>query len=225
MGPGLAEAGQNISRALQAQQTTAERQAHQLALQKLQSEIAESDARRGLIEAEAFKLRQEAVQSAPFPFPEWSMRQPIIDGQEQSVPAIVPEAKVKSHPLQGQVKVVPSEVPTSSSTTGYQAGSLDFFREATLPNGMKIAIPASQSVSEALESMSESALLMNMVLLESERRYGKGWISKFNEDYGMKPWWNKLKPDPDNWDWVKEMRRKDAAWRRSQGLPVHRKGY
>lgn len=185
MGPALADAGQNISRAMAAQQTTPEREAHQLALANLRAQISESDARRGLIEAEAFKLRQETMHSAPMPMgvmraPDLSMYG--LEGQE----SVLPESQVLRARNQGKVKVVTPQVgATSIGDTSKIAGDPAAWRAFQAAPDLKIFLPAGNEdkPAEVLESLADSPLLMYMVYQENIKRQGPEWGRRFQERY------------------------------------------
>lgn len=162
LGASLADAGQNIGRAVAAQQTVEERMAARLALMEIQSRIRENDARAGLLE---YELASKMSPQLPPPFP---------DG-------VMPEGGARSSPLQGTVNLTPTQLPTTrKDDPSTMTGVPGIWREFDL-GGQKVVLPGGSQgdAAEVLETLGESPMLMWMVYNENKRRYGKTWADKF----------------------------------------------
>lgn len=184
VGPALAEAGQNIGRAVAATQTAEERMMTQLTLEKARKDLAETDARIGLLESERLRNLTEAHGK---PFPAGGGAFTFAMGDEGTVyPSRALPARSNALPV-GLVDLRPPDLPLAASHAAPQdmAGVPPLWREYQLAPGRKIALPGGVSgdVSESLETLSESAALMAMVLSENDRRFGKGWTDWFMDTY------------------------------------------
>lgn len=163
VGDALSSAGQNLGRAVAAQQTAAERAQEALGLQLLQSQIAESDARRELYASEAARNRQ-GVAAATFPM-------------EGGGPVVVGELDAPDV-MRGMTEVVTTQTPTRSEEASFlQAGVAPGLREYEMPFGMKVLLPATSSgdSSEAFESL-ESPITAGAVLMANLAHYGSKGI-------------------------------------------------
>lgn len=161
LGRGLAEAGQHVSRSIQAQQTVAQRQAEGLQLQLLHAQVAKEHALASYYDSEAARARQGALQSSP-----------------------MPEGDVTLGKL---TKTVPDEVV--ASRPGYPeqtAGTHPALMEVNLPGGQKMLVLRSD---EGMgESMENTPLWMWPLLMqENERRYGRAWTNNFIQRYIVEP--------------------------------------
>lgn len=169
MGPALAQAGQDIGRAMAAQETQEERNARALAGKLLESQIRETDARAGLARAETLNV----LRGAGNPFPEVNMPESKLIGDSAST--------------SGGAELIPSKVTMSRPTdSGIVAGPANpAMREFVLPGGFKMMLPDASSLGEALESVSESAILAWGIYKENSRLYGPEWEKQFKRRYGV----------------------------------------
>lgn len=166
IGPAMAEAGQNIGRAVGAQATANERAMQALLLRKLQAEIAETDARRGYYDSETMRNNQAAVDTAPFPETNSNEQMGNL-GQTLSSEDV---GIVGQHINQAPTSFMGSQ---DDESTGANLNPLwsRFFIAPQMP----IVLPGGMSgdASEALESLAESPILMWITYQENVKRYGK----------------------------------------------------
>jgi len=166
IGPYLAEAGQNIGRAVAASQTAQERQMNALILQRTAGELEESDLRRQLLQLEIDRARGAS------------------GGGFQTFP-VVNEQEALSQ-LQGMTQVTPTGTMSRSlSDPSVMAGKTPMWREFELSPGFYMRLPGGTQgdPSEALESISESLPLLLATLEENDRAYGPEWTDKMIERY------------------------------------------
>lgn len=154
----ISEMGQNIGRAVQATQTAQERVRSALELQLLRSQINETDARAGLAASEAARNLQSAGQSAGI-------------GMVDDFPP-VPEGVhvVGQHVNKPGTSYIGSEKDDSvSASVSPMWGRFQIGKniEIVLPGGL------GGDASEALESLSESPMLLWMTFMENKHRYGQ----------------------------------------------------
>lgn len=171
-GPDMSHMGQSIGGALAGVQTKSERAQSQLEKAALLSGLAESDARRGLLEAQAAEIRARHSGGMP----------ENLSGAFQGVAA--PERAAASV-LPGMVDVIPAQQPTvSSEGTSVAAGDPALWRRFQLQDGRPIYLPGGMTgdASEALESLGESPMLMMTVLSENERR-NPGFMRWITDEY------------------------------------------
>lgn len=188
IGSSLSEAGQNVGRAVAAQMTAPEREAQLLGLQALRSQIGESDARRELALSEAARNLQEmnAVKTFPVETDDWFLRNfgASADAARSTEGTVLPESVVRSGYIVSKPPTVYEQTSGDSSTA---AGNTPFWRTFQLRPDMQIRLPGGMSgdPSEALESVSESAVLMAMVMEENVNAYGPQWVAKFRRYQGQ----------------------------------------
>lgn len=198
MGPAVAEAGQQVGRAIRALGTYEEREAQRLSLELLRGQVAEQDARAGILADELAAMRRErgytwpsGFQTFPLDNPDIPsgglMRSSVIDGQPDSL-----------DPRAGSDRTV-SNVHPYPMWTQFQ---LTDGRKMVLPGGVQ------GDPSEALESMSESMVLMWMTYQENRMRYGQQFTDDiFGRYFGG--------------DWLAQMR---AKWlERHEGVNARRR--
>lgn len=208
IGPALADMGQNITRAVAAQQTKQERTLQDLAIMQAMKALDETDARIGVLQAERDKLRSDQLGAAlPISF----NRSPIkLDAPEfpaQPSPftgGIVHEDALRpgfTPPGAGIVNVKPAEQVTSSTELpGVAAGYPDAFRRFNW-RGLPLLLPGGMQgdASEALETLAESPLLMMMVYRENVQAFGPEWAKAFKERYSpgnwLSEWWKEVRAD------------------------------
>lgn len=177
VGPAIAAAGQNISRAVQAGSTPDERRLHELQLKLLESQIGATDAEAMARRSEAFRNMQGGGASVPIP---------ITDGEiGQLGETLSPEgiAIMGQHINKAPSSFMPSELDESVGANVNPLWSrfmLGKGREMVLPGGM------SGDAAEALESLAESPVLMWMTYQENVKRYGPAfdaWLkSRYMDD-------------------------------------------
>lgn len=176
MGPAISEAGQNIASGIAARGTRQDRLLAQYTLAAAKAQLRESDARIGLLEAETALARNQAIAAKPFP----SLGDDgFLEGQ------VVDEAKA-AEAARGLVEVSPAVMPSRSKVdSGLVAGTPAGMREFELPGGFKVLLPSESqgTMSEAVESVSESILTQYGVLAENVRHYGWNWFFQFLDRY------------------------------------------
>lgn len=178
-GPAIAEAGQSVARSISASGTKAQRQAEVLNLELLKRNIAESDARRELLNAEAALARQNAVSAKGVPVPgldEFTALGGDFSMLSGGIPGFTPQAV---SPKGATV------YPQSAGDESTIAGFTPLWREFLIGDGRRIVLPggASGDVAEVLESVSESLPLMAMVYQENINRFGPDWGSWFKNRF------------------------------------------
>jgi len=187
MGAALADAGQSIGRAVAAQQTKEEKALVALQLAQAMANLDESDARKQVLLAEAAKLRGD--QTGPgleiavgggaktFPLPD----APRLDLGQEFVSKFY-----RVMPDTGE-RVYTDSLSSNRFDRSVQRGPAEaFWKSWLMPGGRQMLLPSTspgQGVSEALESMSESATLMWMTIQENSARFGPGWVDWFDERY------------------------------------------
>lgn len=162
LGPALADASQNIGSTISKMQRQDATTMDQLNMQLLKSQIAESDARRGLLDSEAARNRQSLISHGPAPEME------------------VPESGQVPIRGAGLIKTKPAEVV--SGKIGWpeaSAGINPYYEEREIGNGLKMMVPRGEgdSIEEILSEMSYPAYLG--LLMQNERIYGKGWMKDY----------------------------------------------
>lgn len=183
VGTDFSSIGQNLSRARGAQMTATQRELEKLALLNAAAQLKESDARRAMYLSEAARNDREAnAQSFPVDlgFPEPGMGQSLPPGQTlllegQSAPT-------------GQILVKPAEAfSASGSNAGMAAGETPLWRNFTLANGVRLALPGGMSgdAADVLESLSESPSMLAGVIAYNMRENPAGakWLKEL---YGFK---------------------------------------
>lgn len=165
-GRALSEMGQNLSRAMMAQQTQEQREIHIATLKRLEAETGKDEA----MGAYYRNLAAGAV-AAGRASPGMAGGEPVVSvGSSEFVGP--PDLR----PFYNQLQAKPIELPSprsddSSITTGIRPG----WMEIDLGAGLRAVVPEASSVGEAMESVSESAILMAMMIGENQRRYGPEW--------------------------------------------------
>lgn len=182
MGPAIAEAGQNIGRAVQATSVPKLTEIDQLQAEYLRAQIREADARTGLLDSEAARNAQDAankilvnattmpdlfgLEAAAGDLQKYSAGSGFVHqlGAGQAVPT-------------NAVTVQAPPMPITTSDPSVMAGDPAMWRQFNLGDGMSIYLPGGiqGDATEVLESLAESPLLMWAVIKENTRRYGKGW--------------------------------------------------
>lgn len=147
LGRALSSMGQNIGRAVSAQQTPEQRQETALRLQLLRSQIGETDARTLSLLSEAARNKQGGIASVGMP--------PGIDAVPFPVSAPISAKDLYATPLADVIQVRPSEVVSSRgndrSTT---AGTNPWFMENEITSsGMKFRMPRSDEPGETWAEM------------------------------------------------------------------------
>lgn len=168
IGPALASAGQDVGRAIAAQETVGERSARMLQARLIDSQIKESDARAGLARAETLRALRDAGPG----FPQVNMPEQALLGETANTAG-------------GAVLKAPEVTMSRPGSGGVVAGPANpSMREFRLPGtGQKILLPDASSLGEALESLSESWLLGLAVYNENVKTYGEDWRVEFLRSY------------------------------------------
>lgn len=163
LGPGLAEAGQNISRAMLAAATPYERRMQELQLKLLESQVDETDARAVAARAQAFRDMTEGRASTPIPleggFGGGALGETLTNEGIEIV---------GQHVNKPPNSFMPSEMDSSVGANINPLWSrfrIGKNQEMVLPGGI------SGDAAEALESLAESPILMYMTYRENVARY------------------------------------------------------
>lgn len=158
--------------------TAAEKAAAQAALEESKSRVAANEAEAAYYNSMAAKNLQDQASQAPFP-------EANID-----VPAALfapPRLVYEGGSTVGGAELVAPKVNMSRAGTGggIVAGPANpSMREFNLPGGFPMMLPDANSLGEALEPLSESAMLAWGVYKENVRRYGEEWRRQFIKRYG-----------------------------------------
>lgn len=171
MGPAIAQAGQEVGRAVQAQQTAVERTQQALGLKLLESQIGETDARRDYYIAEAARARQSGLQAQTFPM-------------QTGGPVTVGELDA-SDAMRGQVEMQAPIMPTrSSDNSSVMSGTIPLWRRVEVQPGINMVVPGGLQgdTAEVLETLGESPILMWMSAMESEKQY-PGFLRWWSDEY------------------------------------------
>lgn len=201
LGTGISEAGQHVGGAVSRLPGRSEKKERGLRMQLLESQIAETDARKNLLDSEAARNKQAVVnqatgaatqlgvmQEGEVPFqptqPPAMYKSPgeIFESHGPMEESWLQQFKFKNQPHPdlpgaGYIQRTPSEVTTHKpGNRGLVAGEHPGFKEYRLPNGLPIMLPAGDSLSEVLEEtpwwMFKSIFEMN------KRKYGADWGNK-----------------------------------------------
>lgn len=196
MGPAIAEAGQNIGRAVAATSVPALTEMDQLQLGLIRKQIEEADARIGLLNSEAALNAQNAANRILVD----STSMPNLFGLEAAAPDIqryssgggvvteVPEMGAAIP--QNLVSVQAPPLPITTQDPSIIAGSPALWREFNMGDGMKIKLPGGiqGDATEILETLAESPLMMWAVYNENKRVYGDEWGKQFLSRFVMPSW-------------------------------------
>lgn len=166
-GKALADMGQNISRAMMAQQTPEQKEIHVATLAKLAAEVAKD-------EAQAMYYRNLAAGSVAAGRAGGGM-----PGVVESLGSGDFVGPPDLRPFYNQIQAKPAEIPAPrmddwSTVSGVRPG----WMEVELGGGLRAVVPEASSTGEALESLSESATLLAFMVGENIRRYGDGWMTE-----------------------------------------------
>lgn len=167
LGEGLANMGQEVSRAIRAQETPDQRMEKDLRLQLLKSQIGESDARAGYYDSMA-------------------MRNFVNDRSSPAMPPAVPMANQFDAVRQGLVTVKPDEVVSArADDRSVGAGVHPGHREYQISrHGLKIRLPYSEEgPSESLENI--PWYMWPAVIQHNRSYYGPDWGTRFLREYMM----------------------------------------
>lgn len=168
---GVAQAGQDISRAVMAQETPGERELRRAQLRLLNAQAGESDARAALAWNQAMRDYQSQQGGPGMP-------------SSAVVPSKMADVTVTPirHPLaidHVELQADPQKSASSANrgiTASHGKPSMSIFYT---PSGVPFLLPEGNSMSEALEAVSESYAVMAWVLQENVRHFGADWFEKF----------------------------------------------
>lgn len=173
LGEALADAGQNVARAVAAQMTPEQRQQQAMALALAAKQLEESDARILALRSEAARNMREAnaAQTFPVPDPFWDQfgAAPVA-----SVETVVPESV---RPSGGISPKAPDVIHHTAGDTSTIAGVTPLWRSFQFGKNLKIDLPGGVSgdAAEVLESLAESPALMAIVVKHNTQKYGQEW--------------------------------------------------
>lgn len=162
-GPALSAAGQDIGRAIGAKMSSAEREQRGLELAALRANIAESDARRDLLTAQAARERQESLVTTPFP-----AGVSLGTTSDTAIHHGAAHMATAGFVEPGFQTAVGSEMTDRSVTP--HAGPL--WNRFMITPDLPIWLPGgiTGDAAEALESLGESPILMGVTVLENLKR-------------------------------------------------------
>lgn len=167
----LSDMGQNISRAVGATQTVQERKISDANLRLIESQIGETDARRDYYASEAARNAQ-GVGAVGF------VRNDGSDVDSEQFQNVVRNT--------GNVQVRPSQVTSSPMhDRSVSAGVNPGWSRFNLGEGVEVVLPSVEGggMSEAVEALSESAVMMALTIAENRRRYGPEAAQKFIDQF------------------------------------------
>lgn len=191
MARGLSEAGQNVSRAVQAQETAAQTEARLAALDASAARASADRAQADYYSALAAKARQET--NVAKPFPDMGDASGYVQGGDGGGGTGIVHQGVSNpftgvqSPFYDRRVVEPSKVVSASSNfRGAEAGASPHWKSYTYDKagGLVIDLPAGSGPSEAYESMGENPSLLWMVVDHNISRYGLEWLGHF---YSLMP--------------------------------------
>jgi hypothetical protein len=184
VGPAMAEAGQNLGRAIGATQTSGEKMMARLAVRQAVANIEETDARRDYYRSQASAVAQPQVASAEMPpvNAEESIRRFFRGDSPQY--AWDRFGVYGPAPQRGVVEMKVPDIPWAHATDpSLVGGAPPMWREYEVAPNRFITLPASSNPAESLEALSESVPMMWAVYRENVARYGEGWGKWFMERY------------------------------------------
>lgn len=188
IGEALADAGQNVGRAVAAQMTADQRKMQSLGLAVAEKQLEEADARILALKSEAARNLQEANAAQTFPVPD-----PFWD-QFGAAPSarVVPETQI---PSGGINPVAPDVIYHTGGDSSTMAGVTPLWRQFTVAPGIQLALPGGVSgdAAEVLESLAESPVLLSAVIAHNKKvnpRAGQ-WLQDLYGGSSDDPWWRK----------------------------------
>lgn len=171
----LAEMGQNIGRAVQAQMTAREKVRAALELQLLQSQIGETDARADLARSQAARNAQEYGQST---------------GLGTDTPFDQSLAPEGVHVLGQHVNKAPVSHMGSELDDSVGSNVNPMWSRFNIGKNIEIVLPGGMGgdAAESLESLSESPMLLWMTFMENKHRYGQSRADWLMQRYVGDAW-------------------------------------
>lgn len=162
MGAAVASAGQQLSRAVMAQETDAQREAVQLNLDIMRQRLATDFAQEQSIWSQMALREQAAMNSSPFP-------------NDVVVGAYAPRGRIEEHALyQDAVQLKPDEMSSRNPSFPEQTAGRDHsaWREFTMGGRFKILLPATGQggIPEEID-----VAMLPFILAANRRRYGERW--------------------------------------------------
>lgn len=190
MGEALADAGQNVGRAVAAQMTPDQRKMQALGLVAAEKQLEEADARILALKSEAARNMQEAnaAQTFPVPDPFWEQF-----GASAGVGArVVSEATVPSGTI---TPVSPDVVAHAAGDVSTMAGATPLWRNFTVAPGIRLSLPGGVQgdAAEVLESLAESPVLLSAVIAHNRKVNPEAarWLSDLYGGSSSDPWWRR----------------------------------
>lgn len=161
MGTAISQAGQSLGRAVQAQETDAQREAVRLNLALLEQRLATDYAQEMSIWSQIALREQGAMQSSPFP-------------SDVVVGAYAPRGRIEEHALfEDAVQLQPDQVSSRNSAFPEQTAGRDHsaWREFNM-GGFRILLPATGQggIPEEID-----IAMLPFILAANRRRYGERW--------------------------------------------------
>lgn len=184
-GQELAAAGQNIGDAISRRMTPIQKQALQLEIAQKTADLNKTAAETNYIEASMRDLWAQRLsrinETIAIPLPENNVKETGSAGTVFGGQAIPASRGVPPNFIEPKAPSVYS----SSDHPGVAAGNTPMMREFTLPGGLPIMLPGGMQgdPSEALESLTESPILMWSVYKANREKYGPAWASEFRKRF------------------------------------------
>lgn len=186
---GIAEAGQTIGRAMMAQKTDMERDIESAQLDAARAAAARDFAHASYYDSLAARERQGV--NPPLPLPGLSSPG-VIEGQSSGIDVVgeIPRVQTTSEDIPGRYNVVKgkdAEVTSANEAIPYvTAGPADpGSKRYRLSKNMEVLLPAGSSMSESLESLSESYGLLYFYYKLNIAHYGEKFTDLAFQELGL----------------------------------------
>lgn len=186
MGDALAAAGQNIGNAISRRLTPAQQQALELEHQQKLADIRYTNKQADYLDTEMARIRSDRLRAIneiiAQPIPDANVKESGSAGTFFAGQAIRDTNGVPAGYIEPKA---PVSYSPSLDNAGVAAGTSPMMRQFTLPDGMPILLPGGMQgdPSEALESLTESPVLMWSVYKANRERFGPEWASRFRARY------------------------------------------
>lgn len=177
-GRAVAEAGQSLGRAVAAQESP-----EQTLVRLAQLRLMESEAEKNF--ALASGLRSEAVRASVTGRPDLGDPEGYVRGDASFTRQGTLEGG-GIDPQRDRATYKPREITSRSSSdpslTAFSSPGWDMHTIAK--DGFSMLLPAGNSMQEALESMSESKVILGWVIARNVEEWGQRWMVRFMKQYG-----------------------------------------
>jgi len=185
-GEGLAQAGQDIGNAISRRMTPSQKAAAAQQLQLHNATLSKLGAETRYIETEIARINADRLarinEQIAQPIPE-------VNGKESGSPGTIFGGQAikdaNGVPTGFITPKAPGTYSATSTNPGIAAGTTPVMRQFRLPDGLPIMLPGGMEgdPSEALESLTESPMMLWAVYKANREHYGPEWASKFRARY------------------------------------------